>query len=286
MSSAIEISIRDGKASMTRSERIIADYIEPRLDEITGLSLDELAGQIKTSKASIVRFCKTLGFRGYRDFVLKLSEEAGYRRSDSEKKRYTDIRPGDATGTIVDNVCFANTQSITDTRAILSIQTLDDVVSMIESSRRIFFFGIGASGLVCMDASQKFMRINKQVWALTDSHSMKQAASLLDRNDAAIFISYSGTTAEVVSALKIARPTGARTVAITKYMKNNIGALCDKALYISSPEVSIRSGAMGSRIAMLNVIDIIFSVYASRHYNDIEQYLDRSHDVLSSVTPD
>ena len=43
----------------------------------------------------------------------------------------------------------------------------------------------------------------------------------------------------------------------------------------------MRSGAMGSRIAQLNMVDIIFSGVASIEYNNIKKYLDRTHKVTS-----
>ena len=260
-SNTIEISIRDAKQSMTRKERMIAEYMESCLDSIASLSLKELAALTKTSEASI-------------------SEEMGSRKSSLSANEYTDIRPGDDTKTIVKSVCMTNIRSISDTQAVLNMQSVDRLVEMLRTSDRIFFFGMGASGLVCMDACQKFMRINKKAWYLTDSHTMRQTASLLTPDDMAIFISYSGTTAEIVSALDIALKTGTKTAAITKYSKGNIAAKTDVALYISSPEVTIRSGAMGSRIAMLNVIDIIFSVMASAEYDRIRQYLDNTHEAL------
>ncbi len=280
VSNSIEVIIREAKPSMTKAERAIAEYMETELYSIAGLSLKELAQRICTSEATIVRFCKSLGFKGYRDFVIQLSKESGSRKNGDQGMMYTDIRPGDSLETIVDNVCFNNIQSITDTKAVLNLDALSSLVDMIGKADRLYFFGIGASGLVCMDAYQKFMRINKKAWALTDSHAMKQTAALLTENDLAIFISYSGKTAEIVAALNIAMKTGAKTASISKYSRTNICSKTDVALFISSPEVTIRSGAMGSRLAMLNVIDIIFSAYASSRYDEVKEYLDKSHDVF------
>ena len=211
VSNSIEVIIREAKPSMTKAERAIAEYMETELYSIAGLSLKELAQRICTSEATIVRFCKSLGFKGYRDFVIQLSKESGSRKNGDQGMMYTDIRPGDSLETIVDNVCFNNIQSITDTKAVLNLDALSSLVDMIGKADRLYFFGIGASGLVCMDAYQKFMRINKKAWALTDSHAMKQTAALLTENDLAIFISYSGKTAEIVAALNIAMKTGAKT---------------------------------------------------------------------------
>ena len=54
-------------------------------------------------------------------------------------------------------------------------------VKVLRESSRIVFFGIGASGLVGIDAEQKFSRINKMCHSYTDGHSQLTAATLLDK---------------------------------------------------------------------------------------------------------
>jgi DNA-binding MurR/RpiR family transcriptional regulator len=53
-------------------------------------------------------------------------------------------------------------------------------------------------------------------------------------------------------------------------------------LFISTPEITMRSGAMGSRIAMLNIIDILFAGVASAEYNNVKIYLSKTHNILNS----
>ena len=97
--------------------------------------------------------------------------------------------------------------------------------------------------------------------------------------DAAIFISYSGETRDIVETLKIARQTGAATISITKYGSNTLSEKADINLFISSPETTMRSGASGSRIAQLNIIDILFTAVGSIEYPEIKKYLDRTRKV-------
>ena len=164
---------------------------------------------------------------------------------------------------------------------IFSLLTVHQMaVEIIRNADRLFFFGIGASGLVALDGQQKFMRINRKAWAITDAHEIKQTASILNSNDAAVFLSYSGTTKEIVSAFNMAKNIGARTVVMTKLRKKGIAKSADATLCISSPEITIRSGAMGSRIAMLNVIDILFTAVASAEYDIVKKYLDLTHEAV------
>lgn len=277
----ILIKIRSMKDSLTPVERMVAEFILENLDEIPHLSIKNLAQQSKTSDASVLRFCKTMGYSGYRNFIVSISASLGSMEED-QKDQYTDIQPGDDLSTIISNISRNNCKSIEDTLSILDRNEVDRAVKALIRSNRIVFFGIGASGLVGMDAEQKFTRINKMCHTYTDGHSQLTAASLLGRNDVAIFISNSGNTVEILDALDMANKNGACSIAITKYNKSELADKAKIVLNISTPELTIRSGAMGSRIAMLTIIDILFSGVASAEYKNVKKYLRKTYNILSN----
>jgi DNA-binding MurR/RpiR family transcriptional regulator len=118
--------------------------------------------------------------------------------------------------------------------------------------------------------------------ALTDGHSQLTAATLLKKGDVAVMISNSGNTKEILEALDVAKSSGATIIAITRYNRSPLAEKADIVLFISTPEITIRSGAMGSRIAMLNVIDILFAGVASAEYKNVKKYLKKTHEILQS----
>ncbi|MFC5452041.1 MurR/RpiR family transcriptional regulator [Paenibacillus aestuarii] len=277
----ILIKIRDMKDSLTPVEKLVADYVLDNLEEIPHLSIKSLAQLTKTSDASVLRFCKTMGYKGYRNFIVSISASIGS-MDEEQKDQYTDIQPGDDLHTIISNISRNNMKSIEDTLSVIDKREIERAVQVLRESNRIVFFGVGASGLVGIDAEQKFSRINKMCHTYTDGHSQLTAATLLEKNDVAIFISNSGNTAEILDALEIAKKNGACLIAITKYNKSALAEQANIVLSISTPEVTIRSGAMGSRIAMLTVIDILFAGVASAEYKKVKKYLTKTHDILAS----
>lgn len=277
----ILIKIRDMKDSLTPVERTVAEYVLNNLEEIPHLSIKSLAQLTKTSDASVLRFCKTMGYTGYRSFIVSISASLGS-MEDEQKDQYTDIQPGDDLNTIISNISRNNSKSIEDTLCVIDRKEVERAVKVLRESRRIVFFGIGASGLVGIDAEQKFSRINKICHAYTDGHSQLTAATLLEKSDVAIFISNSGNTADILDALDIAKKNGACIIAITKYTKSPLAENAHIVLSISTPEITIRSGAMGSRIAMLTVIDILFAGVASAEYKHVKKYLTKTHNILAS----
>jgi len=277
----ILIKIRDMKESLTPVEKLVAEYILENLEDIPHLSIKNLAQLTKTSDASVLRFCKTMGYTGYRSFIVSISASLGSMDED-EKDQYTDIQPGDDLSVIISNISRNNIKSIEDTQSVIDKSEIARAVQVLRQSKRIAFFGIGASSLIGIDAEQKFSRINKVCHTYPDGHSQLTAAVLLEKNDVAIFISNSGDTVEILDSLEIAKKNGACTIAITKYHKSELADKADIVLSISTPEVTIRSGAMGSRIAMLTVIDILFAGVASAEYKNVKKYLTKTHNILSS----
>ncbi|WP_018756912.1 MurR/RpiR family transcriptional regulator [Paenibacillus terrigena] len=277
----ILIKIRDMKESLTPVEKLVAEYILENLEDIPHLSIKNLAQLTKTSDASVLRFCKTMGYTGYRSFIVSISASLGSMDED-EKDQYTDIQPGDDLSVIISNISRNNIKSIEDTQSVIDKNEIARAVQVLRQSKRIAFFGIGASSLIGIDAEQKFTRINKVCHTYADGHSQLTAAVLMEKNDVAIFISNSGDTVEILDSLEIAKKNGACTIAITKYHKSELADKADIVLSISTPEVTIRSGAMGSRIAMLTVIDILFAGVASAEYKNVKKYLTKTHNILSS----
>lgn len=273
------LKLKEVMDDLKPSEKKIVHFILNNTEEAVGLFIGDLAERCGTSKASVIRLCRTLQYEGYRDFAIALAADVASQKPESET--YTDIRIGDNFETIIKNVCHNTKKSIDDTLVVLSVKEVEKAINAIHKAKRIDFYGVGASALIAQDAQQKFMRINKYASAYADPHMQMTAAANLSKNDVVVVISYSGETDDVIDTVKIAKESGATIISITKYGINTLSELSDIHLFLSSPETTMRSGAMGSRIAQLTIIDIIFTGVASLEYPNIKKYLDRTKDVTA-----
>lgn len=265
--------------SLTQAEKRMAEYILAHPEEVPTCSIRQLSERGGVSEATLLRLCKTIDCDGYRQFVVGVTTElAG--RSTGREPRYVDIRPGDDIETIMQNVSYTNRRSIDDTLGVLDAAAVKQAVALLHHARKIDFFGLGASNMVCMDAEQKFARINRLCGMHIDTHSQFIAAALMTPADVAVIVSNSGDTEEIVKITRLVRETGAQIIAISRYGKSFLAEHADVALLFSTPEVTIRSGAMGSRIAMLTIIDILFSGVASLEYDRVEPYLNRTKKIF------
>ena len=268
------VKMKNTLDTLPPTERRIARYILGDPESVIGMPIDMLATKCATSKASVVRLCKSLGYRGYKQFCIELASDLAV--SSHIKYTYEDVHPGDDLRSIVENVCQNNIRTLQESMAVMDLAALDTAVQAITAAPRVDFYGLGTSGIVAIDAQNKFLRINKVSFASADPHLQILSASSLRPGDVAVLISYSGETRDIFDTLAIVRESGATSVSITRYGPNRLSRQADISLYTSSQESFIRSGAMSSRIGQLNVVDMLYTAVVSNEYDAVKEHLDRT----------
>jgi DNA-binding MurR/RpiR family transcriptional regulator len=260
------------------SERKVADYILEYPKDVVKLSVQKLAEYSGVSEATIIRLSKTMNMKGFQELKLRI---AGDLSSNMPSGTYAEIKMGATVEEIIQAVSNNNKQSIQDTVSVLSSEEVEKAAEALSKARKIDVYGMGASAVIAQDIHQKLSRINWWCQAYADFHAQLTSAVTLTENDVAFGISYSGQTDEIIQTLTEAKKQGAIIITLTKFGSSPVAELGDIRLFTSSVEQSIRSGAMASRIAQLNVVDILFLTIASRQQDKVIPLLDKTRLAVS-----
>ena len=260
------VHLEEYRPLASSSELDIIEFLLERPDDAVGISTHRLAELTYTSPSTVVRLVRKLGFSGYPDFQRSLV----YDRALAEKSRDVvadGVITGDATQDIIDKVTSRNVSTLELTRDGLEVEAVDKTVDLIRRARRIALFGVGASLLVAHDLQLKLLRLDISCEVCDDLHSQLLYANNLGSQDLAIVVSYSGMTEDVLHCARVARNNGAKVVSITRgSFASPLVDLSDVVLGVAATELLVRSGAMSSRIAQLNVVDVLFTTYVCRNY--------------------
>lgn len=272
--------VQQGCATLKPAEKRVAIYILNHHEKVLMMPIKQLAKKCQTSEATVIRMCRSLQFRGYRE--LKISISASTAKPQDLNERYRDLTSDAGVGEIVRVISNNNLRSIEATISVIDEATIEQAVDVLSIARKIMVIGVGASAIVALDFEQKCQRINRWCEALIDSHAQLTSAVHLTPEDVVIAVSYSGETAEIIETLNIARNNHAKIISITCYGKNQVQKLADINLYVSALEQSVRSGATASRIAQLTIIDILFMSLASKNYTQSIDYLERTREAIQT----
>lgn len=279
LSRTVLVRIRSALPSLRPSERAVAELVLADPSRAAMMSIADLAEQGGTSTTSVVRFYKKVGYGGYSDLRLDLARETARESLANSVPAgvYEDINTSDSLRDIVSKIAFNETMSIADTAQVLDVDHLDQAVKAISASRKTDIFGVGAGGLVGEDLQQKLHRIGRTSFAWSDPHAALASAALLDHDGVAVAVSHSGTTVDTVDFLAAAKAAGATTIAVTNHADSALGRVADIVLNTAARETPFRSGAMGSRIAQMMVVDCLFVGVAQHSYDASVSALQKTH---------
>ncbi|MFI9595118.1 MurR/RpiR family transcriptional regulator [Nonomuraea sp. NPDC052265] len=280
------IRIRAAMPALRPSERRIAEMFTGDPAAAANLSIAELAARCATSTTSVVRFYQRMGYAHFKDFRIDLTRAAAREEltTSSLPEVSGDIDRHDSLEGIVSKVATNETLSIADTARSLDMGALARSVSLLLAARRIDTFGVGASALVGLDLQQKLARIGRTAINWHDAHSAWTSAATLDATCVAVAVSHTGATVDTVEFLAIARRSGAATVAITNFRDSPLAAAADVTLTTAARETQFRSGALGSRIAQLMVVDCLFTGVAAASYDESMAALRNTYAVVHERT--
>lgn len=270
------IRLREMYDFMGKTEHIVAEYLLENPRVVMDYNVRELAAKLYVSTSSIVRFCQRLGYTGYREFRQAIIYELAM-YGQNNKLADTHITKDDSIESIAEKIEKKNIVSLEETYKLLDMEKLKECVNLIYTARTILLFGIGASHVVAKDAYLKFLRIGKACITNEDWHAQLLMAKNASKKDIGIVLSYSGETVEMVECTKALKENQTPTIAITRFAPSTIASMVPHVLYVSAGESVFRNGAISSRIAQMNVMDILYTAYAMLDYDKNLEYLQKTY---------
>lgn len=269
--------INSNMKRFTKAEKRVAEYVVAGPNQVIDNTIVELAEQAGCSEASIIRFCKSLGYKGFQDFKIAMARSI----VDPYKHLSTVFEKDDNLETIM-NKTFTNLISTLDqNRNIVHMDSLEKAVTAILGCRRLEIFGSGGSSVVAKDAQHKLLKVGVRAGHFSDADSQLMAAVLLKKSDVALAISNSGTNRGTMDCLRLAKKEKATTIVLTTVGKVPIMKYADIAIQYNSRESVFKSESSSGRIAQLALIDVITSAISMREYNTAFSAIQKTREATS-----
>jgi RpiR family transcriptional regulator, carbohydrate utilization regulator len=254
---------------LRRSERLVAEAVMADPAATVHRTLAELAAQARVSEPTVIRFCRAFGFRGFRDFRIRFAQAVAAQGS-MDGAAMTPVDPGDVIGSVLAN----HVRALTRVRNTLDKDAVQRAVVLLAEARRIEFFGVGASGVVALDAQQKFFRLGLPTLAYVDSHMQIMSAATLRPGDAVVAISHTGRTKDILESAMTARDGGADVLAITS-PDSPLSLAATLTLPVDTVEDTDLFTPMMSRLAHLAVVDVLATGIALRGGRVVDENMRR-----------
>ncbi len=240
------------KSVATKAEKKLIDGLSKmQPSEIIYLSITELSVRLKVAEATIVRFCKKMGYSGFQNFKLSLSKELG---------SVDMYKPDD----MVTRVARQMSDAIIETSRSVNYDNYLEIADLMIKAGKIGAFGVGNSHITAMEIGNVLARIGIDVMVTADVHLQSMIASNMKENDVVILISVSGSTTDIINVADIAKKNGVTIVVITCYDHSPLAKYGDFVLNSTRREAAYEGGSVSSIVSISFLIDILYHAIYER----------------------
>lgn len=268
-------NVRNLCGNLTNTQKQVADFILEHPDVIAFKRLEELSIMIGVSTTSVIRFARSIGYKGYADMQQDMQQSIVGKASlpdrliDAVKSTKQDKLLIDAFQRDIDN--------ITSTLHLLSENDLASTVSHIIAAQNIYVLGTRGNFSVAHYLGYRLSQIKRGVHLISGlGMDYPEEISSIKRGDICIaFLTprYSRMTANLVAWMK---KRGVTIVLFTKEGSSEINPYGDIILPCKTDGISYKS----SLIALFSVCNYILAAVALQNHDEAMESLGQTEELL------
>lgn len=263
---------------LSAAERKVADYVLSQHARVQFMSITQLADECTVAEATVSRFCRSLGLKGFNAFKLELARHAATSGAGQIPPRRIDA--GSLEGRCLDAARLTQ-EAIQQTIDLIQPQNIERAVSLFEKAGKVICMGSGGSMVMAQECAHLFSTITDKFIAVGDSHMQMTATATMSTGDVVLLFSYSGATHNGIAVLELAKVRGIPSVLVTRFPKSPAAQLADVVLHCGSNETPFQFGSVPAKVAQLVLQDILYQEYMHRNREACDENLQRIAAALS-----
>ena len=218
--------------SLNGAQKRLGHYLQTDSSALLLSNVGDLARAVGVSKATVVRFAKSLGYKGFPEFRRDIQQEMRrkLRAADRMEETFAEL---DNDENIFAKLIKRDIQLLEETLQAASLPDFHKAVEIILQARKVFLIGLNASMALAYLLHFRLVRVKKEAhWIfLTGGTSLLEQLAFMDAADVLIAIDFLQVPREVQTALQHAKKVGAPILGITDFPTSPIARTADVCLY-------------------------------------------------------
>lgn len=262
------------------AEKKIADYMMEHKAQVVDMTVGELARASGTSDATVSRFCRRCGFKGFHNLKLTLAREV----LEDEQKDLSvsnDIDRSDIRQSL-QNILANKVAELTETVSMMDPDNLERILGKLENARMVQLAAVGNTIPVAMDGAFKFNQLGipavaGEIWEAQTAYTFN-----LGPQDVVLVISNSGASRRLMSMAEGAKDNGCTVIVITNNPDSPLAGISDYRIITATREKLLTEEFWFSRVTATAVMEILYLLLLNSKKDAVEHI--RRHERV--ISPD
>ena len=252
--------------SLSKGQKLIAEFIEQHYDQAAFLTASKLGEYVGVSESTVVRFATELGYSGYPQLQKAMQEMIKDKLTSVQRIEVSAAKIGD--GDVLESVLNQDIQKIRRTLEETSRDDFKRAVNSIIEAENIYIFGTRSASSIANFLGYYFELILGNVHVVTTASrsGMYEALIRISDKDAIIGISFPRYSKTAACAMDFAASRGAATIAITDSMLSPLVDSAESLLIARSDMASV----VDSLVAPLSLINALIVATVIKKKDDVK----------------
>lgn len=238
------------------AEKKIADCILERKEEVIDMTVAELAKASGASEATVSRFCRRCGFKGFHHLKMTLAREVMAEKGKGMAVS-NDILRSDISQSL-QNILANKVTEITQTVSMLEPGNLEQILLRIEQARMVQVVAAGNTIPVALDFSFKLNQLGIASVSGTIWETQMAYALNMTPEDVIVVISNSGISRRLLTLIQGAKENGIAVIAVTNHPESPVALEADYHITTATREKLLLGEFCFSRVSATMVMEILY----------------------------
>lgn len=242
----------------SKSDKRIADYLLEHPGAVDAETASSIAEKVGTSPATVVRFCRKLGFKGLTD----MKNSAAYTNYIESSTTDMDLKKGDDAETVTNKVLQYMKMVLDQLKLSLEPELLQKAADKLADANHVVILAEGGSGTIARAAYDIFLKLAIPCRIVDDIMFQIMEISMMDENDVLFLILNSGRTYNVLQNASYAKQRGIYTIGVVGTKGTPLSKYLDIELPTCIFSSSYLSDISAARLCELATVSILHSIMA------------------------
>ncbi|HEU5133702.1 MAG TPA: MurR/RpiR family transcriptional regulator [Steroidobacteraceae bacterium] len=264
------VKIRAERDQMSAIERRIADFILENAHLLRDYSSQQLANSLGISQSSVVKFSQKLGFKGYPDLKVSVSEAVARENGNGETRAVAPSR-GDPQAALASDLWRSKTLAEEETRLINTPVKITEIARAIDAAEKVFVIGLGEDGVPARAFAMKLALLGVPVICHTDPVLMSPALGVAGKGDVLVLFSEHGRQPALGQVGRQFHERRGKVVSVTRHSANPLRAHADMSLLVSAHDERTHIQPLLYQAVLQHVLDLVFLMLCEVSEDRVEQ---------------
>lgn len=252
--------------ALTGASRRVAEAIVRDPWALLGMTIYDVAAMSGVSLPSVTRFCRAVGYPGFRELVQGIAQSLG--RIDSRDLETLETASDGQGGlpALAATIVKRQIEAFQTTLQALDFEAIEQACNAIASAKRVVVIGHGGAYVPAIGMAIKLNWGGVAAHGATPDEFSNIVIST-SPGDVVIGISHQGRTRDLIELLRLARKLGATTIGISTVPHSPLESVSDIPLAVLTPEIA-RAGTFFLAFDTLMIMaDLLAATVAERKWN-------------------